>query len=63
VMKRVRAKFKASGLSLEELGQKMGNTATPRQSAWQFLNKTTDPKLSVLFRFAEAVAADPKELL
>jgi hypothetical protein len=63
VMKRVRAQFEASGLSLDELGRKMGHKVNPRQSAWQFLNKTADPRLSMLLRFAEAISADPKDIL
>lgn len=61
VMKRVRARFEASGLSLEELGHKMGHKSNARQSAWQFLNKTTDPRLSMLIRFAAAVGAETKD--
>jgi len=34
-----------------------------RISAWQFLNKTSDPRLSMVRRFAEAVGVDVKELL
>ena len=34
-----------------------------RQSAWQFLNKTIDPKLSMLERFAKAVGIDVAELV
>lgn len=63
VMKQVRAAFEASGLSLEELGQRMGQEKTARQSAWQFLNKTADPRLSMLIRFAEAVGVDAKDLI
>jgi transcriptional regulator with XRE-family HTH domain len=55
-MGRAKLLFQASGLSLEELGKRMGyDSETARQSAWQFLNKTTDPRLSMLRRFAEAV--------
>ncbi len=63
VMKRVRAAFDQSGLSLEEVGERMGRKATARQSAWQFLNKTADPRLSMLIRFADAVGVDVKALL
>ena len=55
-MERVRLLFKRSGLSLDELGQRMGYSGDPaRKSAWQFLTKTTDPRLSMLERFAEAI--------
>jgi transcriptional regulator with XRE-family HTH domain len=56
VMDRVRRIFDKSGLSLEELGKRMGyHGDAARKSAWQFLNKTIDPRLSMLQRFAEAV--------
>lgn len=55
-MERARLLFERSGLSLEELGQRMGYSGdTARKAAWQFLNKTTDPRLSMLSRFAEAL--------
>jgi len=55
-MKRVRIIFDRAGISLEELGQRMGYDGdTARKSAWQFLNKTADPRLSMLFKFAEAL--------
>lgn len=63
-MRKIKASFESSGLSLEELGQKMGyEQGTARRSAWQFLNKTNDPRLSMLLRAAEALGVDPKELL
>ena len=56
VMERAKSLFENSGLSLDELGQRMGYSGdTARKSAWQFLNKTTDPRLSMLCRFAEAI--------
>ena len=63
VMERVRAMFEASGKSLEQLGREMGYEDTARQSAWQFLRKTTDPRLSMLRRFAKAMGVDVRELL
>jgi transcriptional regulator with XRE-family HTH domain len=55
-MARVRLLFDRSGLSLDELGQRMGYSGDPaRKSAWQFLKKTSDPRLSMLARFAEAI--------
>jgi transcriptional regulator with XRE-family HTH domain len=64
VMAKARKLFEKSGKTLEELGVAMGyETGTARRAAWQFLNKTSDPRLSMLIRFAEAVGVDPKELL
>ena len=55
-MDRARNLFQKSGLSLDELGQRMGYSGdAARKSAWQFLHKTTDPRLSMLVRFAEAM--------
>jgi transcriptional regulator with XRE-family HTH domain len=63
-MARVRAAFESSGLTLDELGQRMGYTGdVARKSVWQFLNKTADPRLSMLRRFAKAMGMDAKELL
>jgi transcriptional regulator with XRE-family HTH domain len=64
IMKKARAAFERSGLSLDEVGRKMGaEDKTARQSVWQFLNKTADPRLSMLIRFAEAVGIEVKDLL
>lgn len=64
VMKKARAAFERSGISLDELGRKMGaDEKTARQTAWQFLNKTADPRLSMLCRFAEALGVEVKDLL
>lgn len=63
-MERVRAIFVSSGLSLDALGQRMGYTGdVARKSAWQFLNKTSDPRLSMLRRFAEAMNVTVAQLV
>jgi transcriptional regulator with XRE-family HTH domain len=55
-MERARLLFDRSGLSLDELGHRMGYSGDPaRKSAWQFLRKTKDPRLSMLEKFAEAI--------
>lgn len=54
-MEVVRMHFKASGMSLQQLGEKMGfEPPTARQAAFQFL-KVGDPRLSSMKRFAKAV--------
>ena len=54
-MTRVRVLFKDSGFSLVELGRRMGYAEdTARQSEWQFM-KTTDPRMSMLRKFADAI--------
>ena len=55
-MDRVRLIFQKSGLSLNELGKRMGYSAeVGKKAAWQFLHKTTDPRFSMLKRFADAM--------
>jgi transcriptional regulator with XRE-family HTH domain len=64
VMKRARVAFEKSTLTLEELGQRMGiDSKTARMSAWQFLNKTSDPRLSMLLKFCAAVEMSIEELV
>lgn len=63
-MGRARLLFERSGLSLDELGQRMGYGGDhARKSAWQFLHKTADPRLSMLVRFADALNVSLVDLL
>jgi transcriptional regulator with XRE-family HTH domain len=58
-----RDRFEKSGLSLHELGIKMGYPEeSARKSVWQFL-KTSDPRISMLRRFAEAIGLPIEELV
>jgi hypothetical protein len=60
---RARELFTKSGLTLDDLGQRMGYGGdVARKSAWQFLNRTADPRLSMLRRFAQAVGVPIAEL-
>lgn len=62
-MLRVRELFEKSGITLDDLGQRMGYDArTARQSAWQFITKTVDPRLSMLQKFAAAIGVSVAEL-
>jgi transcriptional regulator with XRE-family HTH domain len=62
-METVRARFEASGLTLHELGLKMGYPETiARQSAFQFM-KSEDPRISSLRRFAAAMGVSVEELV
>jgi transcriptional regulator with XRE-family HTH domain len=64
VMARVRDRFESSGLSLHDLGMKMGYPEeSARKSAWQFISKTADPRLSMLSRFATAIGMSLAELI
>jgi hypothetical protein len=61
-MARVRTLFEKSGLSLHDLGLKMGYAeGIARQSAFQFM-KSNDPRISMLRRFAKALGIDLVEL-
>lgn len=64
VMRRVVQLFEKSGKTLEELGLAMGaDPATARQTAWQFISKTGDPRISMLRRFAKAAGVSLEELI
>ncbi len=63
-MQRAKDRFDKSQMSLDDLGMKLGYPKeSARKSAWQFLYKTIDPRLSMLRRFAEAVGCSVKSLL
>jgi transcriptional regulator with XRE-family HTH domain len=63
LMVRLRQLFEQSGMTLEELGQKMGYTGdVARKSAWQFLNATYDHRVSRLRKFAAAVGVEIVDL-
>jgi hypothetical protein len=63
VMAAVRQRFEKSKLSLDELGLKMGYPKeSARKSAWQFIHRTNDPRLSMLRKFADAVGCSVKSL-
>ena len=62
-MAKVRRLFEKSGLTLDQLGQKMGYAAgIARQSAFQFM-KAGDPRISMLRRFAKAMGIPLEELV
>jgi len=62
-MTRIRDRFEEAGLSLQDLGLKMGYPEeSARKSAWQLM-RTSDPRISMLRRFAKAMKIELKELL
>jgi transcriptional regulator with XRE-family HTH domain len=62
-MTKVRSLFKESGLSLHDLGLKMGyDPEIARQSAFQFM-KAADPRVSMLRRFAKGMGVPIGELV
>jgi len=64
VMVRVNEIFEKSGMTLDELGRKMGYPdETARKSAWQFLRQTNDPRLSMLRKFAKAARVPLRDLV
>ena len=64
VMKRANELFEKSEMTLEELGKRMGaDPATARMTAWQFLRKSTDPRISMLLRFCAAVKVPIEKFL
>jgi len=64
VVVKARKVFAASGLTLHALGVRMDYPKeSARKSAWQLLNTTNDPKISMLRRFAKAMGIELKELL
>jgi transcriptional regulator with XRE-family HTH domain len=63
VMQAVHERFVKSGLTRQELGEKMGYAPeTARQAVFQFL-KSGDPQISMLRRFAQALGISVKTLL
>lgn len=63
VMLRIRELFEQSKLTLDELGVRMGYQGeTARASAWQFVRRTKDPRLSMLRKFAVAVGVGMRDL-
>ena len=63
VMWRIRLRVEASGISLHVFGKRMGYEVSAKQSAWQFLNSTEDPRLSMLERAAAALGMSVEELV
>jgi hypothetical protein len=64
IMARVRDRFEKSGISLHELGIKMDYPpSSARKSAWQFIQKTDDPRISMLIKFSKAMGISVKSLL
>jgi transcriptional regulator with XRE-family HTH domain len=62
-MQAVRERFEKSGMTQQELGEKMGYAPeTARQAVSQFL-KSGDPQVSMLRRFAKAVGVSVSTLL
>ena len=63
VMAAVKSAYEKSKLTLEELGKKMDYPKqSARKSAWQFLNNTNDPRISMLRKFAKAIGVRMKDL-
>lgn len=62
-MAKVKALYEGSGLTMAELGERMGYPPeTARQSVFQFL-QSLDPRVSMLRRFAKAMDIPLSDLL
>jgi transcriptional regulator with XRE-family HTH domain len=62
LFKKANQLFEKSGMTLEELGLKMGYGAgTARKAAWGFLKNTDDPRLSTLESLAKALGVEVKD--
>ena len=62
-MSRIRAWMEQQGITLQELGVRMGfGESQARQAAYQFL-KGKDPRISSLRRFARAAGIPVEELI
>ncbi len=60
---KIRKLFEASDKTLDEVGLAMGfSPKVARKSVWQLLNKITDPKISTLRNFANAIGVDIADL-
>jgi transcriptional regulator with XRE-family HTH domain len=63
LMERVRKAFDQSGMSMQELGNKMGYAeTTARQAVSQFL-KSDDPRVSMVQKFAKAVGKKASDFI
>jgi transcriptional regulator with XRE-family HTH domain len=63
VLKKARRLVKKTGLTYQQVGERMGYPPeSARQSAWRFLN-VTNPSVAMLLKFAKAMNIDVKELL
>lgn len=63
IMEKVRNLFEKSGKTLEDVGLAMGYAeGIARRSAWQFIKKSIDPRISMLCRFAKAMGVELKDL-
>jgi hypothetical protein len=64
IIAKAKKRFEKSGLTLEELGVKMGHDpGTARQKVWLLFNRTTDLRMSTVEKLAEALGIKVKELL
>ena len=62
-MRKVAKLFQASGLTLQELGDKMGYQPASRPAGCGAFLKSGDPQISMLRRFAKAVGVKVESLL
>jgi transcriptional regulator with XRE-family HTH domain len=64
IMPKLLSLYKKSGKTLDEVGLAMGyESHIARQSVYQFLHATNDPRLSMLRKFAQALGVSIKDLV
>jgi transcriptional regulator with XRE-family HTH domain len=63
VMATITKRFVDSGMSLEEFGRRMGYHKSPRKAAWQFLELTRNPRLSMVEKAAKALGVSVEDLV
>ena len=64
IITKAKKHFEKSGMTLEELGVKMGHDpGTGRQKVWLLFNRTTDLRMSTVEKLAEALGVKVKDLL
>ena len=63
IMDVVKNLAEGSAMSLDDIGVRMGYPKeTARKSAWQFINRTNDPRVSMLRKFCEAMEIEVNDL-
>jgi transcriptional regulator with XRE-family HTH domain len=64
IIRKAQSLMDKSGITLDELGRKMGyKKGTARRAVWQLFNKVGDPRLSTLEALARALEVELKALL
>jgi len=64
ILSKARKLMKKKGLTLDEVGVRMGyKPGSARRSVWQIFHETPDPRFSTLARLAQALEVPLRDLL